>query len=476
MRLFFIGWSTTLPELAKIVLEVKNKGHQILYWSGVNLNLVNKSNFPETIFHDHFEALAGKPAPSIDDSRFVPPEAKLLKELYETESIILTMMNKKYSYLSVTERKHLYYHLIKYWRGVIQKFKPDAIVFMSIPHTVYDFVIYSLAKLFKIKTIMFDFTWVSDRFFVLNDYIKGGTYINQAMQADNKDYILEEISSDLREYYNKQVTPNTDATPAYIKEYMRIYSGINKLFLKYKALAYAVRRGRIFKEILAYLFKPFRSNLKKEYTGVQSDPDFDKKFIYVPLHFQPECSTTPVGEAFVDQILMVETLSAAIPEGWLLYVKEHPAQWRPMGLNYNDFRYRNYYKHLAEFNNVRIVPIETNSFSLINKAQAVATVGGTAGWEAVLRSKPCLIFGYPWYQHCPGVFKVSDAASCKAVIDKILSGLKVVKQRVINYLAILDKYSYHGYEDAWRKNVSTVSAEENCNNFARVIILEIEKQ
>lgn len=475
MRLFFIGWSVSSPELARVVLEIKNKGHKILYWSGCDLNLVDKSKFPETIFHDHFDALANMPAPGIDASIFLPPDADIIKELYEAESIILTMMNKKYSYLSVTGRKHFYYHLIQYWRGVIWKLKPDAIVFQAIPHTVYDFVIYSLAKLFKIKTIMFEFTWISDRFFVLNDYAESNIYIKQAMRTNNQDFSLKEISLDLQEYYNKQTAPNIDTTPTYLGEYISKYSGTNKLFLKYRAVVYAVKSGQIFKEIPAYLFKQFRSNLKREYLSVQSDPDFNKKFIYVPLHFQPECSTTPVGKVFVDQILMVETLSAALPDGWFLYVKEHPAQWWPSGLNYNDFRFRNYYKHLAKISNVSIVPIKTSSCSLINKAQAVATVSGTAGWEAVLRSKPCLIFGFPWYQYCPGVFKVSDSASCKAVIDKILSGLKVEKQQVINYLAIFDRFSYHGYGIVCQKKTSAVSVEENCDNFVRVLTSEIEK-
>ena len=34
------------------------------------------------------------------------------------------------------------------------------------------------------------------------------------------------------------------------------------------------------------------------------------------------------------------------------------------------------------------------------------TAGGTAGWEAVVREKPCLLFGSLWYQDCPEVFKI----------------------------------------------------------------------
>lgn len=475
MRLFFIGWSVMFPELADVVLKIKSRNHQILYWSGANLNLVDKSNFSGTIFHDHFDALANKPASGIDDSNFLPPERDLIRELYEAESIVLTMMNKKYWRLSITERKHFYYHLIQYWRGVIQKLKPDAIVFMSVPHTVYDFVIYSLAKVFKIKTIMFQLTWVCDRYFVLNDYKESSPYIKQAIQANNKNFDLKEISMDLQEHYNNQNNPKIDSTPVWINDYVDIYSGTNKVVIKIKMILKSIKDFSIFSKTLKYFCKQFNSNLKKEYEMVQKDPDFDKKFIYAPLHFQPECTTSPIGDIFVDQVLMIEILSAVIPIDWLIYVKEHPTQWLPTGLSYFNYKYKNYYKHIAELKNVRIVPVKTNSFLLINKAQAVATVTGTTAWEAVLRSKPALIFGYQWFQYMSGVFRISDAASCRAAIYQILNGFKVDKQQVINYLAIFDKFSFHGYDDMWVKKVTSINAQENCDNFTRAIISEIEK-
>ena len=39
--------------------------------------------------------------------------------------------------------------------------------------------------------------------------------------------------------------------------------------------------------------------------------------------------------------------------------------------------------------------METN-LKLIDKCKAVATITGTSGWEALIRGKPVLHFGYPW--------------------------------------------------------------------------------
>ena len=44
----------------------------------------------------------------------------------------------------------------------------------------------------------------------------------------------------------------------------------------------------------------------QEYRRFQTKPEYGKKYIYFPLHYQPECNTSPVGGYFADQILAVK--------------------------------------------------------------------------------------------------------------------------------------------------------------------------
>ena len=111
---------------------------------------------------------------------------------------------------------------------------------------------------------------------------------------------------------------------------------------------------------------------------------------------------------------MIEILAAVVPNNWLIYVKEHPYQWLPRGAKYFDYRYAGFYEKIQRIKNVRLVPVTTDTFTLIERAQTVATITGTAGWEAVLRGKSALCFGYSWYRHCPGIWRVNDAATCRA--------------------------------------------------------------
>ena len=53
--------------------------------------------------------------------------------------------------------------------------------------------------------------------------------------------------------------------------------------------------------------------------------------------------------------------------------------------------------------NVQIVSGDISTFRLIDSAQAVATPGGTVGWESLVRGVPVLNFGCVWYAGCQRV-------------------------------------------------------------------------
>ena len=139
-----------------------------------------------------------------------------------------------------------------------------------------------------------------------------------------------------------------------------------------------------------YLGKP---NLQAEQVV-----SLDCQFIYFPLHLQPELSTDTFGLEYGDQLLALESLSAAAPEGMLIYAKENPLQTRSM-------RSRSFYRRIGMLENVRYVSSSISSFDLIQRSACVATITGTAGWEAAALQKGVIIFGLAWYSSLPGVFK-----------------------------------------------------------------------
>jgi len=459
-----------------VALELKKRSHQIGYWIHGGLLEVDVSLFPRTIFHRHEDAMEGVPPKELQRADFPLPDETLILSLARAESDLLVMMNKRYEPMGVDERKHFYYELIRYWHGALKRMKPDMIIFPAVPHTPYIFVIYSLAKLLGIRTVMFDFTRVNDRLLLMNDYKEGSPALKREMQNSfHRGASPEILSPETRKYYEQETSGKLDAVPSDMTQIIGRYSGKEWLRLKLKALWWSIHTFTFFEHVAHFLFKKFWHNLRTEYQSVQSSPDFTKRYIYLPLHYQPECSTSPLGSVFVDQLLMVKTLSESLPEGWFIYVKEHPTQWLARGAGYLSHRYRGYYRQMATFPNVRVIPLETNSYHLIYSARAVATVTGTAGWEAILRSKPALMFGYAWYRDCPGVFRVDGPTSCKAAIRKIEEGFTIDKPAVIGYLAAFEKASVHGYVESYCKELSTLSEKENTHNLLESILSEITK-
>lgn len=457
MKLFLIGWSGKDLGLNEVVYRLQNAGHKIVYWTCSNIDEIDAKDFPDTIFHYSFDALYGIPAKELENNNFPPPDENLLKQLGEAESIVLTMMNKRFEGWPISKRKRLYYTHVRYWQGVLKKFKPDAILLTSMPHTVYDYVVYCLARLLNIRTIMLETTWLGDRLLLLEDFKKGCEMLSKEAERNiNRQFSLSDLSEDFQNYLKL-----LGITPLFLGQMKSQYSGYKFFVLKLKIVLNSIKDLTIFRKILEFLKKRLGKNIIKEYRSIQIEPDFSKKFVYLPLHFQPERNSSPQGGFYVDQILMVETLSSVLPDGWLIYVKEHPYQWPPRGLNFSDYRYPGYYQAMAKIKNVRLIPVETDANHLINAAQAVATIAGTTALEAIFRFKPALVFGYIWYQDFPGIYKVRDVESCKNALEKIRNGLVHNQQEILNYLKILDKVSFHGYMEDFGAKISNLTPDQN---------------
>ena len=433
MNIFLIKWDYNDESNLAIAQGLDRAGYKTAYWVGASredASLVSRRAFSHTVFHNVFDAIAGRPAKVFLNEEFAPPDEELIKKLFEAESILSNMKQFEKLNMGSFEKNNLYHEYLEYWLGVINKFKPAAVVFAVCPHSGYDFILYSLAKLLSIKTIVFDYAGISDRHLLINDYKVGSRALRKEIETNkNRSFSLENLAPDIKEFYLNQIDKNKDAITRSFQAYKKQYSGLNLLFLKLKIIVKSLKDLSLFKKIYFYFIKKLRQNYKKEYLDSQSAPDLSKKYIYLALHFQPECSTSPLGGVFVDQILMVKILSRALPDDWLIYIKEHPVQWLAQGINYTSFRYRGYYRKLAKIKKVRLVPAEVLAADLMDKSQAVATITGTAGREAALRRKPVLMFGDAYYRDCPGVFKVNNVASCQNAITKINYGFTAFRRQ-----------------------------------------------
>ncbi len=467
-----------------MIKGLESEGHKIVYYIGNAANHGEEPDFSGIVYHEDYEARFGKPAKDFKDSNFPPPENELLSKLYKAESLFLIMSNRKLDTpdksMTTDEKRHFFYDLVRYWHGILLKFEPNVIIFPAVPHNVSNFTIYSLAKILGIKTIFFQETWASDRILMQYSYDNTAPLLPKALEKHaGKNYTADDLELDLKVYYTIQTTPELDATPIDVKELLderNKTTVVKKIYDKFKFISASLRDLSIFEKAYRSIKRHFEENLKTEYESLEVVPDLNKNFIYVPLHWQPECTTSPLGEKYADQLLMLETLSYSLPSGWKIYVKEHPFQWSIDGVyNYTNMRYRGYYKKMAALPNIFLLPVSTNTFELEPKARAVATVAGRAALEGIYRGTPALIFGNPWYMNMPGLFRIGGTESCKKALNKINGGYRPDKKEVLRYLKAFGEVSVRGYLEPLAKENSSFTPKETMEHILSILLPELEE-
>ncbi|MDP3645818.1 MAG: hypothetical protein Q8R25_01910 [bacterium] len=446
-------WSENEPEMRVIFDALLKDGHEIVYWVGEYVS--EPLTPPGTVFHDHFEAWGAMPARVLENEHIEPASTHLIDSMAHIESHILTMMNKRYDKASVDERKHVYFTMLSYWNYCLERYKPDCIMYGVVPHGIYSNVIYEMAQKRGIKTICMEDTWIGTHTLVYKDFWKG----SDELRAEIKKLEGKSISEDglcdfLQEYWKIQTTPQSRLEPVYMTDQKKLLKGWGRIVHRAVIALRTLRNGTLPYFLANYVVRLFKRDLTDEYAEVVQKPDWNVSFVYFPLNFQPERTSSPQAGVFADMLLVAETLAVALPAGWELWVKEHPSQWMLRSTRFSSVRYPGYYHRLAKIPNVRVVPIKTDTFTLTEKASAVAVTTGTAGWEALLKGKRPLMFGIPWWRDCPGVYRVDSAASCRGALREIQNGARADKQDVLRFLVAVEKVCIHAHieppEASWK--------------------------
>jgi hypothetical protein len=143
-------------------------------------------------------------------------------------------------------------------------------------------------------------------------------------------------------------------------------------------------------------------------------------FVFYPLHTEPEAALQGLSPEWTFQLEAIISLSRELPAGVLLAVKEtQPALGR---------RPRDFYDQISELKNVRFLNINERGVDVVHAAAAVATITGTAGFEAAVSGKPVISFGkYNQYNFLDHVHVVDEYASLRDAIESALGERNVWK-------------------------------------------------
>lgn len=170
-------------------------------------------------------------------------------------------------------------------------------------------------------------------------------------------------------------------------------------------------------------------------------PEIQERYIFYPLHFQPEATTLILAPFYVNQLYVIEQISRSLPLDTKLYVKEHPVSLgrRPIS----------YYRQITQLPNVRLIETNLDSHQLIRNAVATLTLTGTVGWEAILYGLPAICLGNVFYDIYPLTKKITDITQLPYVLNQWLPTYEADEEQLLKFVtAVLEgSHPLLGYTD-----------------------------
>ena len=307
------------------------------------------------------------------------------------------------------EYKHVIHMIANHFAETLQNVRAEAVLFRDIPHGPFISVLYAVARVLHLQTYFLVCSERPDFFHICTSVEDYGVFEIQPPRDGVKADIVH-----LEKTYQKNLSYMTperiredlgESTARKLRLFTRPRAWLKERWFmlkrhgdKYESAADFLERRFILGISRYFHTKQFQKDIVHLET---KDIDWTAKYVYFPLHLQPEMTTDTLGGYYRDQLLAIEQLVRILPEGWMIYVKENPKQLFWMREKY-------FFKRLSSLPQVRYVSRSVDTYRLMEHAQLVATITGTAGWEAISGGKPVIVFGHTWYKNFPGVFTFSD--------------------------------------------------------------------
>lgn len=196
---------------------------------------------------------------------------------------------------------------------------------------------------------------------------------------------------------------------------------------------------------------------------------WDEKFVFFPLHYEPELAILLLSPYYFDQITLIRYIAQSLPLDYKLYVKEHPAMVSK--------RKNQYYKELLKIPNVRLVDHGISGFEFIKRAKLITTITGTSGWEASIYGKPVITFGNVFYNALPFVTRARDMEKLPAIIHDKLTNFKYDENAMNNFTAaVLKKSVPFDFSNLWYEDdIEKLKKDSGLRAFCELLMETIRK-
>ena len=510
--------SINQPEILIPVAKKLRDDHDIhpVYWSGAQaIAPTLKDEFPELLFHDFMVASKGEWPDEIDldigyrkFSQALFEQYRELERLYYEVCMTRADPGDGFKYYELTN----YYHkALAAALSLIETHKPDVWISSLPPHAAYDNVLYEACRQNGVQTI------------ILYDTNLPG----YMLAMDNIDYSMEPLKAEVKRLLDTNADTSAEALPEAVRTYVlgmrESYeegkpfqfkinypgdSGLDRHRFSRVEAEVKARKSTRLKDLLKHYLRYGRARVTsnrihyikqhdlrwkdsyrdegtwlryrkrvvddieisfQSYKSLCQSFDTNNRFVFFPLHLQPECTTVPQGGLFSDQLMILRMFRSVLDKDVHIYIKEAPWQFRwhrgPSA------RYAWFYEEVAAMDNVRFLPMDTDPFELIDHSECVLCITGTAGWESVVRGKPVIAMGsLYYYKGFTGVYQAQSSQDMADALEHIRENPRLqwdVTLRDIHALINISHYCTHQLKHL---ELHKFVPEENVQTLANAIM------
>lgn len=324
----------------------------------------------------------------------------------------------------------------KFFEKILDEAKPD---FYLTYHTQthHENLLLEMCKARGIKILMLSPAKVAERFMISEDGLLLDDFIDKTVEnppRTKEDFEKFLKRNDPREYLTRLRKTSFESHAS------DRYKSILKFFLSSDSSNYITRYsyfGKTKSKILKKKFSRFfHRKLRKSFIdkNLKKELDLKTKFIYFPLHYEPERVLLATAPFYDNQLAVITSIAKSLPIGYQLFVKEHPMQgtigWRDTS----------FYKYIMDLPNVTLLHPSIKAESILPHCSMVTTIAGTTGLEAAFHKKPTIIFSDQIYSKLPFVYRVTKLEDLPEAIRTYLDK-DVDFEALGNLIGVLEKNS-----------------------------------
>lgn len=425
-------------------------------------------------------------------------DEKMITDCRHIENYFLRLTDRNAVFpIPVHIRRQYYLILLNYFNHIIRTKHPDLILAFDTPHSYSSYSFYLLARHYNIPIVRLEHHFIENHSIMLTHTLPSipSSFREGATASQLWDELPALLRQDFGTYSQFIATANANEKKKLIgrsalsnvrlairyakKASANLIMGTLPFLFKREILHFTSLndiRTRFFYRlsINTRLFRLIR--LHAYYNRVSGTPDLSRNYIFFGMHMQPEKTSQPLGGDFDHQLFPILLLAQSLPDGWMLYVKEHPNQFNERKIANANYRNTHFYDAVRMIPNVSLVSLETPSNELIAKAKIVATLTGTLGWEGLKSGKPVIAFGNSYYKPCRAVKSPLSVEECrKDIADLLAMDAEDVKRELYRYLAYFSAEGYLVRAANWEEKFanSKLSREEQIDALSKAIIHRI---